>query len=71
MNKQVTAQQAEIQIQSAFLEVAAQIDWLARYKDLGHPYWDDIAETLQQVEVARQRYLAGEYQLYINVLPEF
>jgi len=71
MKEQITAQQAEDAIQGAFLEVAAQIDWGAQNWDLDNPYWDDIAETLQQVESARQHYLTGEYQLAVKALPEF
>ena len=72
------SKEAENRIKDAFLEIAAQIEWLAQGHDvnignlpLHSEYWDTLNEQAKAVELARHRYMEGEYQLAIDALPEF
>jgi len=58
-------------VEGAFREVAGSIDWLAMHIPFNEPLWDEVLAQLQQVELARQRYLEGEYDLALKALPEF
>jgi hypothetical protein len=71
MQSKLARDKADVSIRGAFLEIAAQLNWGVRSKDLTDLYWNSIPDTLQKVELARQRYLEGEYQLAIETLPEF
>jgi len=69
---------AEEQIKDAFMEIAAQIEWLALGHDvnignlsLHGEHWDALNKQASAVEHARHRYMEGEYQSAIDALPEF
>ena len=76
------SKEAEKQIRGAYLELAAQIEFLEGYNEmakpvtrehvgLDHEYWSEAARQFAAVEHARHRYMEGEYQSAIDALPEF
>lgn len=76
------SKEAEKQIRGAYLEIAAQLEFLEGYNEmaktitrehvgLDHKYWGETATQFIAVEHARRLYTAGEHQLAIDALPEF
>jgi len=77
------SKEAEKKILDAFAELASQLDWLGQVHNamaapitkelihLDHEYWSETAEQFKATDLARHHYMAGEYQLAIDTLPEF
>jgi hypothetical protein len=62
---------AERRIRAAYMEIAAQMQWLADEKPLSHPFWEDLHNDIASLYLARTLFNEGRYIEAVDALPEF